>query len=73
MEKKIKEHIMDDIFCDRPFDEDDWDSFMKNSAFITPFKLKISAIIQQSCRISGISTISTAIPHPLLLRSNSNF
>ena len=41
MEKKIKEHIMDDIFCDRPFDENDWDSFMKNSALEFPDNFQV--------------------------------
>jgi hypothetical protein len=41
MEMKIKEHIMDDIFCDRPFDENDWDSFMKNSALEFPDNFQV--------------------------------
>ncbi|MFY4797250.1 hypothetical protein ACOTVS_12070 [Aliarcobacter butzleri] len=30
IENKIKQNIMNDIFCDRPFTEKDWNVFMKN-------------------------------------------
>lgn len=41
MEKKIKEHIMDDIFCERPFEDNDWDSFMKNSTLKFPDNFQV--------------------------------